>query len=99
MDLTIWLPGVLLIILGVLGWKSPHFINIFSKEEKESMDLAGVGKLFRNIFVTIGVLQIVVAYFFHQTSLPLMAGAALLFFVLIGVFVFAFKAEKYKNKK
>ena len=95
MELAVWLPGVLLIIFGILGWKSPHLINIFSKEEKEKMDLKGVGKLFRNIFVSIGIIQIVTAYFLYRANKPFTSGIAFLFFILIGVF--AFKAEKYKK--
>lgn len=99
MELAGWISGVLLIVFGILGWKSPHLINIFSKEEKEKIDLKGVGKLFRNIFIPIGIIQIAATYFFHRANMLLMSGVMLLFLVLIGIFVFALKAEKFKNKK
>ncbi len=99
MDLEIWLPGVLTILIGISGWKFPHLINIFTKEEKEKMDLKGTGKLFRNIFVPMGVLQIGIAYFSHKDENPFLAVLASIFIILIAIFVFAAKAEKYKNKR
>ncbi len=94
MDLENWLPGVLTILIGISGWKFPHLINIFTKEEKEKMDLKGT-----NIFVPMGVLQIGIAYFSHKDENPFLAVLASIFIILIAIFVFAAKAEKYKNKR
>lgn len=94
MELSILLPGIVVMLIGLLGWRFPKCINIFSKEEKMLMHLKGVGKLFRNIFVIAGAMIIVTAYLFPKTGV-----FAILFFTLITIFVFAYKAEKYKNKK
>lgn len=94
MELAVWIPGVVVIVVGILGCKYPQCINMFSKEDKMKMDLVGVGKLFRNVFVTIGILLILAASFFPKSFMPLIA-----VFIPVGIFVFAAKAEKYKNRK
>lgn len=99
MELSTWLPGIIIVLIGFSGWKFPKLINIFSKEDKETMNLKEVGNLYRNIFVTIGVLFIVTSYFLQKANMPLMSGIVLMVLILVGVFVFAAKAEKYKKKK
>lgn len=98
MDLIIWLPSVIIFLIGLLGWKYPCFINIFPKEDKAKMDLPAVGKLFRNIFLATAVLYTFTAYFLQKAGMPFLSGIALFFSILIAAFIFAARAEKYKNK-
>lgn len=99
MDLTYYTLGIIIIIVGLLMWGQPRLINIFSQQEKEKMNLAGVGKLARNIFVVAGILQLVATFFLQKAGVPKMSSVVFLFLVFISLLIFAAKAEKYKNKK
>jgi len=88
-------------ILGILVYRFPNLLagyNTMSKEEKAKVDVDGLKKWSRNVFVIIGFLLILGNYISHSLANPNYADYPLYVIVVVGLVILIIGAQKYKTR-
>lgn len=100
---VIVLIGVVTILVGFLIKSSPSLISGYgqmSDEQKANVDIEKLSKLYRNGFVSIGVLTIVGYYVFTWLEFKLLAELMLLLVMFPGILIMLIQGKKYdRNPK
>lgn len=90
-------------VLGVLVYRFPNLIagyNTMPEEEKAKVDVEGLKKWSRNMFVIIGVLLIIANYVSHSLSFvdPDYVDYAFYVIVVVGLVILVAGAQKFKAR-
>lgn len=88
--------------LGVLVYRFPNLIagyNTMSEEDKAKVDVEGLKKWSRNVFVIIGVLLILSNYVSHSFADPNYADYPFYVIVVVGLVILIAGAQKFSARK
>ena len=91
-----YVPGLILIGMGLLAAKFPNLINTIPKEERDRTDMAAVGRMVRKWSIGLGVIQIVGSFLLLKFSTWEIKVVFDVLLIMVGVIIMATKSQMYK---
>ncbi len=92
----------LFVIIGILVYRFPNLIagyNTMSEQEKAKVDVEGLKKWSRNVFVVIGVLLIINNYMIHSFADPDYVDYLFYVIVIVGLVILIVGSQKFNTRK